>query len=491
MACEKIKAKLDALIGQSNDINQELQNTRDPSEIAALRSALSKLVPQILSTQRLLADCLNQVAFPGSPAVLIDMNLPDGVSIDINNPKVSALQGLIQQELAPLSASLAPLSKLLVGPNFVLATDSLGHPLLRIGIWIEDPTFPALIPASPPDFPLPRLSAQSASAGFNAADFLPVPEAGLLPFALSIPVTTFQSILDAIFPTLQVAASKQGLSLKSATVQTNRPDTVKAQFDGDLPLTSFSATFTEVLGTQQLPDSVQTVPAVIKSDFSTSVGDLFNWVVGAFFPLYGAVLLGVWGVASSVAGGISDKITGTVGSFIARLPPRIPCRNTMFPSGFHVADFPALVFNWKAFGATDSGIFADGAISIEARDQNEVALTVSGSGLITGPQNELAGGADQTYSFSLVNLAPDPDKFGWQVSGKGSDEGSIDRTPLSQAGDFGVDFPLPFNVAPGNFPFTLAVNATETCGSDPSKTLSSSFSKKVEVRVTKNPTNPP
>jgi uncharacterized membrane protein len=54
-------------------------------------------------------------------------------------------------------------------------------------------------------------------------------------------------------------------------------------------------------------------------------------------------------------------------------------------------------------------------------------------------------------------------------------------------GDFGVEFPLPRNVNPGTYPFTLAVNATETCGTDPSKVLTASGSMAVRVEVKKNP----
>jgi hypothetical protein len=54
-----------------------------------------------------------------------------------------------------------------------------------------------------------------------------------------------------------------------------------------------------------------------------------------------------------------------------------------------------------------------------------------------------------------------------------------------------LDFPLPLTVQPGIFPLTLASNATETCASDPTKTLSASSSMDVQVEVKPNPNVPP
>jgi hypothetical protein len=76
-----------------------------------------------------------------------------------------------------------------------------------------------------------------------------------------------------------------------------------------------------------------------------------------------------------------------------------------------------------------------GTTTIEARDQTSVVLAIGGANYIPGDQQNLAGGAGQSYNFALVNLAPDPDKFSWQVSSTGSDAGSIELAlPFDQAG---------------------------------------------------------
>ncbi len=435
-----------------------------------------------------------------SPAVLVDIISP--FPIDPSDPKIVSLMSQIQQQLTPLSVFLASVGKMLAGPNLVVATNPLGVPVLRMGLWIEDSTFPVVAPA-PPKFPLPRLSDQAASAGFATAPLLLVPDLSLpdppsLPgpaFALSILVTTLQHLLDAVAPALKTAASQQDVSLESITVQTNSPGSVNTSFIGHLPLdVPFSVNITETLGRQPLPDAQppQSVPAVIGNSHSASVGSIFDWLVGLIFPLFDLALLAASGFASSGAGQIAGQINGIAAPLIAGIPSRIPFRNTMLPSSplLSPPDFPTLVPDWRSFGVTSSGILGTGTTSIEARDQTMVALTINGSHYIRGYQEDLAGGAGQTYNFTLVNLAPDPDKFNWQVSGTGSNGGSIDLDPFNQAGSFPAYFPLPLKVKPGNSPFTLAVNAIETCGSDPSKTLSASNSMGVRVEVIENPEVP-
>jgi hypothetical protein len=121
-----------------------------------------------------------------------------------------------------------------------------------------------------------------------------------------------------------------------------------------------------------------------------------------------------------------------VQALVANIPPRIPFDNKMFPSSPFLPspDFPAVVPNWRSFGVDRSGILETGTATIEARDQTMVDMPVTGSDHIRGYQQDLAGGAGQTYGFALINISPDPDKFNWQVSGTGSTGGSIDRNPF-------------------------------------------------------------
>jgi len=439
-----------------------------------------------------------------SPAVLIDLLFP--FPLDLSDPttasRVHSLVSQIQTALTPLSISLGTIGKILAGPNLVAATDPLGRSVVRMGLWIEDPEFP-VIAAAPPDFPLPRLSDQAAAAGFaivpvQVAPDLSLPDRPSLPgpsFALSISVTTLQHLLDAIAPTVKSAASQNDVSVDAITVQTSSPGSVTTSFVGKLPLSiGFTVTITEVLGTMTLSDAQppQSVPAVIGNSHSASVGSILDWFIGFIFPLFGLALLSAFGLVSFAAGRIAGKINGIAGPLIAGIPSRVPFRNTAFPPiPLPVPDFPVLIPNWQTFGATSAGIVGTGTTIIAPRDQTIVSLTVAGANFIMGFQEDLAGGAGQTYNYTLVNLAPDLDKFNWQVSGTGSSGGSIQLGAFGQAGTFGADFPLSLKVAPGTYPFTLAVNAIETCGSDPSKTLSASTSRAVRVEVKKNPNVPP
>jgi len=429
-----------------------------------------------------------------SPAVLIDIVTGFDVTIDPNDQKILALISKIQQALMPLSATLASLGKVLAGPNLFATTDPHGNPVLRFGLWIEDPSFP-VSPPQPPAFPLPRLSDQAAQAGFSTVPFLPVPSPVLGPaFALSIPLRTLQNLLDAAAPTLKAAASQQGVSLNSITVIATSPGSVTTSFVGSLPPdVPFAISITETLGVKPLPNAQppQSVPALIGSSSSTGVGNVWDWLLGLFMPLVDIALLTAFGLASSAAGAAAEQISGIMGPLLAGLPPRIPFGNMDLPSSVPLPDFPTLVLNWKFFGVDDSSnIFGQGTTTLLARDQTTVALSISGLTHIQGVQEEMAGGALQSYGYTLFDLAPDPDKFSWQVFGTGSDAGTIDRGPFDQSGSVNVDFPLPLNVKLGKFPFTLAADATETCESDPTKKLTASSTTQVEVEVLKNPVVP-
>jgi hypothetical protein len=432
-----------------------------------------------------------------APALELDIRPfivhPNDPIFDPNDPKIQKLIGRIQQQLRPLSTLLASSGKVLIGPNLVVTNDSDGKPVVRMGLWIEDPAFP-VVPSSPPDFPLPRLLPEAASASFNTVPLLPVPEGPA--FALSIPVTTLQTFLDAAAPLLKTAASQQGASLESITVYTNSPGSVTTSFIGTgtagIP---FSVSVTESLGTKSLPAALphQSVPAVIGSSHSASVGGIPDW-----FIAFGTAVAPFALVAIDLGNQVADQVTGILTPLIAGIPSRIPFGNTDIPATPLSYDFPTLVLDWKSFEATDSGILGTGTTTIDARDQSMVALTIEGSHRIVGYQDDFAGGAGKTYNFTLVNLAPDTDKFSWQVFGTVSNEDSIAILPFDQAGSFSVFFRLPRHkdihgrliVLPGIYPFTLTVNATETRGSDSSKTLCGSDAIMVEVEVKQNPNVP-
>jgi Bacterial Ig domain len=432
------------------------------------------------------------------PAVLVDIISPFPLDTPQLQPILNSWTSQIQQQLTTLSNTLVAAGKLLAGPNFFFTTDSRGIKVMRVGFWIENSTFPVL-PPSPPDFPLPRLSDQGAQAGFNLTPVLSVPDpSGLSPsFALSIPARTLQSLADTALPSLQAMANGQGVELDSINVSTAAPGSVTTTFSGSKFDVGFSVTITEKLGlvpvSYGFSDDPESIPAVVGSNDSASVGDLLDWVLGTLFPLFGLALLGALDIANDAADQAAGQATGIAKAVIASIPSNIPFRNSLLSlPGLSLPDFPALVLDWQTFGATTSAIVGSGTSTIEARNQSIASVDLLGGGLITEYQAEAFGGdAGQTDSYALRNIAPDQNKFVWQSSGVGpatiATNGVIDVAPLTQSGNFGAIFRMKRPVAVGDFYFNLNVNATETCGTDPSKTLTASRSRPVHVRVLKNP----
>lgn len=421
------------------------------------------------------------------PAVLVDIVFP--FPIDLASPPVQNMIAQFQLQLGGMSAMLRSAGKVLIGPNLFLDTTSAGIPVLRIGLWIEDSKFPVLRPSG--RFSLPRLPEEGAIPSFALVPLLPVPTLNPLSFALSIPLRTLQGLLDALAPVLIAAASQQGASLDSLSIQLNQSGSITTSFSGsgalDIP---FSVSVTETLGTKFHPDAQppQHVPAVVGSSHSASVLGIPDWVAvfSAFVPLLGVFAL----AAVDLGGQVSGQVYGLMQSLFDAIPSRVPFSNAMLalPS---LPDFPVFVPDWRTLGGDSTGILGTGTATIEARDQSMVDLRVLGPGSIRGYQEELAGGAGFTYGYALVNLSPDPDKLRWQVSGTAPEGGAIARSTFDQGGSFGAFFPLPLHVVPKTYPFDLTVHATETCGTDPRKTLTAEPSKPVNVVVLANPKLPP
>jgi hypothetical protein len=180
------------------------------------------------------------------------------------------------------------------------------------------------------------------------------------------------------------------------------------------------------------------------------------------------------------------------GSFLGSIPARIPfgSKAISLPSStsFQFPDFPTLNFFWNSFGATSSGLLGVGTTEIAPRTQSDVNVILHGPDFFTGFQNNINEFTDPIMGYVLENIAPDSGKFGWQISGAGSKAGSLEPpNPVVQAGDFFPHFPLPLKVSPGDYHFNLAINAIETCESDPSKTLTGTASKAMLFRVKKSP----
>jgi len=424
-----------------------------------------------------------------APALLLD--LLTLIPITADDPQLLALIGKIQGQLGSLSATLASAGKVLIGPNLVVQPINPVESLVRVGFWIEDPSFPVVPPSA--DFPLPRLSDAAAVASFAATPVLTIPNPGAFPsFALSIPVKTLQYLVDAITPSLKSQASGQGFSIDTITAQTSSPATVNTNVSGHILEGTVPASFTisETVGLTAVPGgpSAQMAPAVLKTDSSSSVGSLLDWILGTFIPLIGAVLAYAFYKVSTAA---SQK-SGLAGSFLGSIPARIPFGSKAISlpadSHFQMPDFPSLNFFWNSFGATSSGLLGGGTTEIGPRTEPDVNVILNGPDFFTGFQNDIIEFTDPTMGYVLENIAPDSGKFGWRISGAGSNADSLEPpSPAVQAGDFFPHFPLPLEVSVGDYHFNLAVNAIETCESDSTKTLTGTASKAMLFRVKKSP----
>jgi hypothetical protein len=359
-----------------------------------------------------------------TPGVLLDVL--SFTKVDPNDPQTLSLIGKIQGQLKSLSDTLASAGAVLIGPNLLVQTVGSGTPteyLIRIGFWIEAPGFPVVGPTA--DFPLPRLSDTAAAAAFAATPVLSPPPAGFYPsFALSIPTTTLQHIIDAIKPTLKAQAADQGFALDTVLAQTSSPATVNTNVSGTVLKGVVPASFTisETVGLVAVPDTAQMAPGVTATNSSSSVGSLLDWIVGVFLPLIGAVLLDAFHQVSVAA---STK-SGVAGGFLGSIPARIPFGNKAFdvPAGML---FPSLNFYWKTFGATSSGLIGTGVTQIEDRAESDVKVTLTGPDSFIGFQNNIIEFTDPIMGFVLENISPDAGKFGWQISAWALSQGLSSR----------------------------------------------------------------
>jgi hypothetical protein len=282
------------------------------------------------------------------------------------------------------------------------------------------------------------------------------------------------------FPILVLKARAVGVDLESVTAACSAPASVATTFVGQtgLPPVGVRATITETLGTTATsvpgikPPLSVSVPAIAGSASSSGSNVFDEIIAGLFAPVFllEATLLTLTTTAGVIV--VTGAASAVAASLFASMPPSIPVRSTEAFKAINASNhFPVVFLNWKKFGATSSAIVATGNISIGARDQSEVALTIAGPRTITGQEHDLAGGVDETYSFNLVNLVPDDDKFMWRVDGAAIDgntfTGPISRdSSLSVRGQFTVTFPLPLDIETGSYPVTLTVTATETDGAN-------------------------
>ena len=386
------------------------------------------------------------------PALLIDLR--SLIPITADDPQVLALIRTIQGQLGSLSEFLASTGKVLIGPNLIVQPLTPAESLVRIGLWIEDPSFPVVPPSD--GFSLPRLSDTAAKACFAVTPVLTIPNPGSFPsFAVSIPTKTLQHLVDAMTPTLKSQASKEGLDIATITAQTSSPAIVNTIVTGHVLEGVVPATFTisETIGVGPVRggESEQRAPTVLATDSSSSVGSILDWIVGAFVPFIGATL----GYAFYKVSTSASEKTGLASSFLGSIPARIPFGNKAIslPSNSKLPEFPSLDFFWNSFGATPDGLVGDGTTEIGARTQSDVNIILHGPGSFQGYQDNIVEFTDPTMGYVLENITPDPDKFGWKIFGAGSAADTLEPpSPAAQAGDFFPHFPLPSNVPVGDVP---------------------------------------
>jgi hypothetical protein len=184
---------------------------------------------------------------------------------------------------------------------------------------------------------------------------------------------------------------------------------------------------------------------------------------------------------------------GVAGPLVADLPTNIPFHNTDIsgmPNGGPLPiDFPILIADWAALGVTGDGIAGNGNAKIGFRDQSQAGLAIEGPDSVQVPVGEPI--ANVNYTIVLSNLTPDPGTFTWRLwssIGNTTQTGTVDLGSFAQTAYLDIDFPTPLHLAPGKYRYELTVAATETCGTDPTKTLTASAAK--DITVLKPPPQP-
>ena len=434
------------------------------------------------------------------PQNLITLNDPDKLASFIDG---------FQSAVASFAATLKSAGLALAGPSVVTDTNLHDNvPILRVGVWLLPPTFP--FAPQDPQHPhqLPLLTPADAALGFSQAQKIGVviTTLGGAGFALSIPMTTFNTLATALaLPKIQAKAAKIGATVSSVTVTSSSPSplgevggNVVATIEGSIgvPPAGFSGTITETLGLMPdiLPGTIGTmVPTVSGIAFShTDVGN--QVLAGAAAILGGSDLLGtgffIEALGITVFGQLG--LTPALGSgaalitaLVNMLPPEVPFEPGQ-PNDI-VPDFPKLIFNWSAFVATSSEIMGRATVTVVGRPAGSAIVTLSGPAALAGSQSDIAAdGAAATYTVTWRDIFPQ--SFGWQVTAPaGNSDGGLSGMTFPFQQEFTADFPIPDPMRPGQYRFDLAVTATEVDVRDPNVTLTASARQEVVVHVVRDP----
>jgi hypothetical protein len=406
------------------------------------------------------------------PAILIDLEPPFPTTPD--DPSVQDLVSTVSQTLATQASQLTSAGLLLVGPNVIATQDAAGIPILRLGIWLLDAGFPVQPPA--PQFPLPRLSAPQAVAGFALVP--PLRRGHRIgftdtPFGVRVPQTTLQRLAD--FARVQAGNS----DVESITVSVAPPATASTVVSGSHLGISFSIDIEETLSVAPVAgvDPAQSIPHV-DSQYSTNVGSLLDWLIGALIPIFGGILV----IGSVELAQNAGQVPGVVAGLLSGLPARVPVRNTSLPAQAQSQfDFPQIVLDWSAFGVNNDGLEGAGDAIIAERDQAGARLTVAGPGSLNIPHGE--SDIDTVYRLRLWQIKPDDGGLTWRLHPQvGTDHaGTADPGVLAEGADVDFDFILPPHSLQGTF--TISASAVETCGTDATKRIATMTTKSVLVRT--------
>ncbi len=241
----------------------------------------------------------------------------------------------------------------------------------------------------------------------------------------------------------------------------------------DFPPASVSLSITASMSTTMVPGSspVQHIPGL-----TIAIPALEASGLGPLQALFGLAT-----GASALVGSIPTYITFRKPAFLDAL-----VAGYLFSV---LPTFPKAVPDWTRFGVKHGGLLGLATVSFQDRTQAMVGSILGGPASIFGPQDNLAGGATQSYDLSLSNLVPDTDKLTWSVTGPWAANGVLNMNPGSVQTSFIADFPLPRAVSPGYYRFVLRVDAKETSDVNPTQSLSTSTSKNVTVHVTSDATN--
>jgi hypothetical protein len=156
------------------------------------------------------------------------------------------------------------------------------------------------------------------------------------------------------------------------------------------------------------------------------------------------------------------------------LPAWIPFRSSSLPSSLQAGyPFPMAVLNFDAFGTSDAGISGTGSGCLANRDQSMVAVSLNGPESV----GRYSPGTEVNYDVVLTAFEPNNDEMTWQLDGVAN---TVDVDQFSHEGQFSTTFPTDTSPGNGN-PFSLSVNGSETCATDPTKVLNGSAALLVDV----------